>query len=202
MSKRVKREGQNVMDWLNEVVASDPEAQKAFEDETLRLQLADALREMREEAGMTQTLVAEEMCVKQSFVSRLERSEHNHTIETVLSYLQAVGAGLVLAIVKSNGRDLIPASALAENAVLLPKEVARQAEAVEMSLREYVLSCVTRQEVTEEVTEAFCGELRQHMSELKGWMAFEQVKPNPAKPSASIAGFAEKARGFGYKAAA
>lgn len=202
MSKRVKREGQNVMDWLNEVVASDPEAQKAFEDETLRLQLADALREIREAAGMTQMLVAEEMCVKQSFVSRLERSDHNHTIETVLSYLQAVGAGLVLAIVKSNGRDLIPASTLAEDVVLLPKEVSKRAEAVEMSLREYVLGCVTQQQTTEEVTQVFCNELRQHMSELKGWMAFEQVKPNSVRPPATVSGFAKKATGHTYMAVA
>ena len=194
MSKRVKREGQNFMDWLDELVEANPEAQKAFEDEMLRLRLADALRDVREAAGMTQALVAEEMDVRQSFVSKLERPDHNHTIETVLSYLQAVGAGLVLAIVEANGRDLIPASALAEDVVLLPKEVKEKAEAAGMSPREYVLSCFAHKQTAQEMKETFSGELRQHMTEFTGWETFEQAKPSSATLKSDVKPFARQAK--------
>lgn len=181
MSKQARRNGQSAMDWLAELVASDPEAQKAYEDEELRIQLSGALRESREAAGMTQAMVAEAMGIKQSLVSKLERPDHNHTVGTVLSYLQAVRAGLVMAIVAANGRDLLSATALAENAVLFPEEVRKQAESMHMSLREYVFGCLAHHHTANEMKQAFVGELRQHMGELEGRMAFQQPKSSPIR---------------------
>lgn len=195
MSNRVKREGQNIMDWLDELVASDPEAQKAYEDEALRVKLSDALHRARELAGMTQALVAEEMGVRQSMISKLERPDHNHTVETVLSYLQAVGAGLVMAVVAPNGRDLIPASSLAENAVLLSGEVIKQAEAAEMSPREYVMSCLAHHETAEKMVQAFSTELKQNMTEIRGWISFQQSRSGPVKAPRRISNFAHEAGG-------
>ncbi len=54
-TKRVKPEGQNIVDWLNELVASDREAQKAYKDEMMRLRpeetsiIFDELDELDEE---------------------------------------------------------------------------------------------------------------------------------------------------------
>lgn len=181
MSKQARRDDQGAMDWLAELVASDPDAQKAYEDEELRIQLSGALRESREVAGMTQAMVAEAMGVKQSLISKLERSDHNHTVGTVLAYLQAVKAGLVMAVVAANGRDLISATALAENAVLFPEEVRKQAESMQMSLREYVFSCLAHHHTAYEMKQAFSGELRQHMYELEGRMTFQQPKSSPVR---------------------
>ncbi len=202
MGKRVKREGQNIMDWLSELVMSDPEAQKAYEDEALRLGLASALQKAREAAGMTQMMVAEEMSVRQSLISKLERPDHNHTVETVLAYLQAINAGLVMAVVAANGRDLIPASALAEDIVLLPKEVKAQAEASQMSPREYVLSCLAHHCTAQEMQQAFSSEMKQHVSELKGIMAFQQAKSSPVPLNPYITNFAERAKETDYAKAA
>lgn len=190
MSKRVKREGQGIMDWLDELAASDPKAQQIYEDELLRLRLASALREVREQTGMTQAMVAEEMEVRQSLISKLERPDHNHTVETVLSYLQAVGAGLVMAVVAANGRELIPASALAEDVVLFPKVVREQAEAAEMSLREYVLSCLAHHDTAQEMKQAFSREVKHQVNELKGLVAFQQTESSPLSSGRSTSSFA------------
>jgi transcriptional regulator with XRE-family HTH domain len=193
MSKRVKRKDQNVMDWLDELVVSDPEAQAAYEDETLRLRLADALRKAREEAGMTQTMVAEEMGVRQSLISKLERPDHNHTVETALAYLQAVGANLVVAVVTADGQDLIPASTLAENVVLLPKFVSEEAEARGLSLREHVLCSLAHQETAREMTRVFRTELKVHISELQGELKPQQPQSGRVRQNPVLHRFAEKA---------
>jgi transcriptional regulator with XRE-family HTH domain len=198
MGKRVKRDGQNFMDWLDELVASDPEAQKAYEDEMLQLRLADALRQAREEAGMTQTMVAEAMGVRQSLISKLERSDHNHTVGTVLAYLQAVGAGLIVAVTTEEGRNLIPASTLAEDIVVLPQTVKAEAEAQGMSLREYVLCGLAHQETAQKMSRMFSDELKVHLLELQTWTnaqstQFEQSKRLPQQFATSAERYAQAA---------
>ncbi|CAN5492801.1 hypothetical protein BH24DEI1_BH24DEI1_09500 [soil metagenome] len=200
MSKRVKREGQNVMDWLNELVASDPESQKAYEDEMLRLRLASALRKAREEAGMTQAMVADEMGVRQSLISKLERPDHNHTVETALAYLQAVGANLVVAVATAEGHNLIPASALAEDVVLLPKFVREEAEARGMSLREHVLCSLAHHETAREMTKMFSSELKVHMSELHSWASSRHPQAGRITHNPVLDRFAERAKPYAQAA--
>jgi|SRR5690625_781701 len=126
------------LEWLDESVESEPEAKLAAREEEVRLYLASALRRARNEAGLTQAQVAEASGLRQSVVSRLESSDHNPTIETILRYLSAVGANLVMSV--TVGDEVLNATALAERSVLLPEAAAREAKVRGISLSEYVLS--------------------------------------------------------------
>ncbi len=86
------------LEWLDERVESEPEARLAAREEEVRLYLASALRRARNEAGLTQAQVAEVSGLRQSVVSHLESADHNPTIETILRYLSAVGANLVMSV--------------------------------------------------------------------------------------------------------
>lgn len=174
MSERGATKKQAFMDWLQELVDSSPEAATAARDEEVQLNLSEALRSAREAAGMTQGHVAEVSGLKQSAVSRLEKPGHNATVGTVLTYLHAVGADLVLSVVVE-GRSF-PATAMAKRAVLMPTSVCDWADEHGVDLREHVLASVTRQETVTEVASVFRSEVYSQLSEMRRWIG-EQRKP-------------------------
>ncbi len=133
----------NFQAWLQQNVGDDPEVILAGKLEYLRLYLTDAMREIRNKAGLTQAQLAEKLGVKQAAVSKLESALKEHELESVLHYLHALGADLLVAV--KQGDDLYQASD--NDGVLLvdvPDVVFQKALAANMSVREYVRVAVEK----------------------------------------------------------
>ncbi|MEH1935364.1 MAG: helix-turn-helix domain-containing protein [Nostoc sp.] len=127
----------NFQAWLQQKVSDDSEVILAGKLEYLRLYLTDAMREIRNKAGLTQAQLAEKLGVQQAAVSKLESALKEHELESVLHYLHALGADLLVAV--KQGDELYQASD--NEGVLLvdvPDVVAQKALAANMSVREYV----------------------------------------------------------------
>ncbi|MCG6133629.1 MAG: helix-turn-helix domain-containing protein [Nostoc sp. LLA-1] len=133
----------NFQAWLQQKVSEDPEVILAGKLEYLRLYLTDAMREIRNKAGLTQAQLAEKLGVKQAAVSKLESALKEHELESVLHYLHALGADLLVAVKKED--ELYQASD--NEGVLLvdvPDVVAQKALAANMSVREYVCAAIEK----------------------------------------------------------
>ncbi|MBE8991559.1 helix-turn-helix domain-containing protein [Nostoc sp. LEGE 12450] len=133
----------NFQAWLQQKVSDEPEVILAGKLEYLRLYLTDAMREIRNKAGLTQAQLAQKLGVKQAAVSKLESALKEHELESVLHYLHALGADLLVAV--KQGDDLYQASD--NEGVLLvdvPDVVFQKALAANMSVREYVRVAVDK----------------------------------------------------------
>ncbi|MBD2506790.1 helix-turn-helix domain-containing protein [Nostoc muscorum FACHB-395] len=133
----------NFQAWLQQKVSDEPEVILAGKLEYLRLYLTDAMREIRNKAGLTQAQLAQKLGVKQAAVSKLESALKEHELESVLHYLHALGADLLIAV--KQGDDLYQASD--NEGVLLvdvPDVVFQKALAANMSVREYVRVAVDK----------------------------------------------------------
>lgn len=131
----------NFQNWLKTKVSDEPEVILAGKLEHLRLYLTDAMRELREKAGLTQAQLAEKLGVQQAAVSKLESALKEHKMESVIEYLHALDADLLVAVKK--GDELYHVS---DNDCMVlvdvPEKVTQQAEAAGMSLREYILAAI------------------------------------------------------------
>src|SRR5689334_12463307 len=127
----------NFQAWLQQQVSEDPEVILAGKLEYLRLYLTDAMREIRNKAGLTKEQLEEKIGIKQAAVSKLESALKEHEFESLLHYLHTLGPHLLVAV--KQGDDLYQAS---DNEGLLlvdvPDVVAQKAIAANMSVREYV----------------------------------------------------------------
>lgn len=133
----------NFQAWLQQPISDDSEVILAGKLEYLRLYLTDAMREIRNKAGLTQAQLAEKLGVKQAAVSKLESALKDHELESVLHYLHTLGADLLVAV--KQGDDLYQASD--NDGVLLvdvPDIVAQKALAANMSVREYVRAAIEK----------------------------------------------------------
>lgn len=133
----------NFQAWLQQKVSDEPEVILAGKLEYLRLYLTDAMREIRNKAGLTQAQLAEKLGVKQAAVSKLESALKEHELESVLHYLHTLGADLLVAV--KQGDDLYQASD--NEGVLLvdvPDVVFQKALAAKMSMREYVHAAIEK----------------------------------------------------------
>ncbi|MBC6434637.1 helix-turn-helix domain-containing protein [Nostoc sp. HG1] len=133
----------NFQAWLQQKVSDEPEVILAGKLEYLRLYLTDAMREIRNKAGLTQAQLAKKLGVKQAAVSKLESALKEHELESVLHYLHSLGADLLVAV--KQGDELYQASD--NEGVLLvdvPDVVAQKALAANMSVREYVRVAVEK----------------------------------------------------------
>jgi transcriptional regulator with XRE-family HTH domain len=133
----------NFQAWLQQKVSDDPEVILAGKLEYLRLYLTDAMREIRNKAGLTQAQLAEKLGVQQAAVSKLESALKEHELESVLHYLHTLGADLLVAV--KQGDNLYQASD--NEGVLLvdvPDVVFQKALAANMSVREYVRVAVEK----------------------------------------------------------
>ncbi|MCF2145942.1 XRE family transcriptional regulator [Desmonostoc muscorum LEGE 12446] len=133
----------NFQAWLQQKVGDEPEVILAGKLEYLRLYLTDAMREIRNKAGLTQAQLAEKLGVQQAAVSKLESALKEHELESVLHYLHALGADLLVAV--KQGDELYQASD--NEGVLLvdvPDVVFQKALAANMSVREYVRVAVEK----------------------------------------------------------
>lgn len=57
-------------------------------------QLAEALRRMRREAGLTQTAMAKRLGISQPTLNRLETAGQNATLKTLNQLCQTLGCGI------------------------------------------------------------------------------------------------------------
>ena len=85
-------EGSDVFDYFQEVLSETPETHLIECQELFRIDLTQAMRNLRKATGLTQKEVAEKLGVTQSWVSKLESANNDHTFESVLAYLDALGA--------------------------------------------------------------------------------------------------------------
>ena len=86
-------------------VRGDKLAEAAFEEERQNLKLVDALRNLRERAGLSQTELARRMGTTPSVISRLEDPDYDgHSLKTVRRIVDALGLSLELNIVKKTGK--------------------------------------------------------------------------------------------------
>lgn len=172
MSKTVAQSDASFMEWLGDLVKEHPESVRAEKEEALSLHLAEALKTARAAAGMTQAMVSEGSGLKQSVVSRLEKASHNSTLQSIVRYLDALGADLVLSVVLG-GRSF-PATELAERTVTLPEHVMDSAETRGLSPREYVLSCLDASHALENLGEVIQDsiqrEMGRHFSDMRQWI--------------------------------
>ena len=74
-------EGSDVFDYFQEVLPETPETHLIECQELFRIDLTQAMRNLRKAPGLTQ-----------SWVSKLESANNDHTFESVLAYLDALGA--------------------------------------------------------------------------------------------------------------
>jgi transcriptional regulator with XRE-family HTH domain len=85
-------EGSDVFDYFKEVLPETSETHLIECQELFRIDLTQAMRNLRKATGLTQKEVAEKLGVTQSWVSKLESANNDHTFESVLAYLDALGA--------------------------------------------------------------------------------------------------------------
>ena len=67
----------NAGDLIRQEMAEDPELAANIEAELQKLRIADAIREARREAGLSQKQLAELINTAQSAIARMERSDYN-----------------------------------------------------------------------------------------------------------------------------
>ena len=72
--------------WLEDI-----EYRQAFGSETAKLEVAAALVDAREAAGITQTALAERAGVSQAYIAKLERGDANPTIGHIGRLLACMG---------------------------------------------------------------------------------------------------------------
>ncbi len=92
------KENRSPLEVLDSLVEDSPEVRRAARRERLRLELARFMKKAREEAGLAQQDVARALGVTQAWVSKLENANHDHKLESVLSYFDAIGAEMSLGV--------------------------------------------------------------------------------------------------------
>lgn len=92
------RKDTSPLELLDDLVEDSSKVRRAVRRERLRLELARAMKKARETAGLTQQDVARTLGVTQAWVSKLENANHDHKLESVLSYFDAIGADMSLAV--------------------------------------------------------------------------------------------------------
>jgi transcriptional regulator with XRE-family HTH domain len=92
------------MDQLLRERFKDPEARHRFEREKMRLEMAEIVRRLREEAGLSQQELAEKLEVAQPMVARIEngREERLPTCDTLMRIAAATGKQLILSFVEED----------------------------------------------------------------------------------------------------
>ena len=98
MNEMSPRKDTSPLELLDDLVEDSSKVRRAVRRERLRLELARAMKKARETAGLTQQDVARTLGVTQAWVSKLENANHDHKLESVLSYFDAIGADMSLAV--------------------------------------------------------------------------------------------------------
>jgi DNA-binding XRE family transcriptional regulator len=100
----------NALGFFGNLAPDTLETRRVGKQEWARLLLTEEMRKARRRAGLTQEQVAEKLGVTQGWVSRLEHAGHDHTLESVIAYLDSVGSDLEFAVVPAVSRGTGPSS--------------------------------------------------------------------------------------------
>lgn len=93
---RTERLG-DAVEHLERLVGEDPELVLSLAQERLRVRVTDAMQQARQLQGLTQAGLAERMGITQGRVSRLESAHYDRRLDSLVAYLHAAGAELVMA---------------------------------------------------------------------------------------------------------
>ncbi|MEH2275022.1 MAG: helix-turn-helix domain-containing protein [Nostoc sp.] len=108
--------GSDALALLNKIVPDTPKTRLVERQELFRLALTQAMRSVRKRSGLNQTEIAQRLGVQQSQVSKLESTKNDHTFDSVLAYLNALGADLEATIlVKKQRINVITANLDSDN---------------------------------------------------------------------------------------
>lgn len=88
----------DVLAFLDELIPDTLETRTVGAQEWLRLKLTEVMMEARKQAGLTQAQLAERLGVQQARISKLENGNNDRTIDSVVAYLTAVDAELLIAV--------------------------------------------------------------------------------------------------------
>ncbi len=93
--------GSDALAFLEEIVPDTPETRRVEKQERFRIALTQAMRDLRNQVGLTQKELAQRLGIGQSWVSKLESANNDHTFESVLAYLDAMDASFQAMILLS-----------------------------------------------------------------------------------------------------
>lgn len=88
----------DVLAFLEGLTPDTLETRTVGAQEWLRLKLTEVMMDARKQAGLTQAELAQRMGVTQSRISKLENANNDRTIDSVVAYLTAVDAQLLVAV--------------------------------------------------------------------------------------------------------
>jgi DNA-binding XRE family transcriptional regulator len=96
-----KAEGQRLYDDYRDRQMADPDFRRIYEGEAAKKAIWLQLVEARQDAGLTQAEVAARLGVSQAQVARLEKRGYDaYSVNSLRRYVQALGDGFSLALVK------------------------------------------------------------------------------------------------------
>jgi transcriptional regulator with XRE-family HTH domain len=104
--------GSDALAFLDSIIADTPENRLAERQEIFRIALTQAMRDARKQVGLTQKQLAEKLGVGQSWVSKLESANNDHTFESVIAYLNALGADFEASILLAKEKATVIAAKL------------------------------------------------------------------------------------------
>lgn len=91
--------GSDVLAFLDKIIPDIPETRRVEQQELFRLGLTQALRDIRNRAGINQEQLAQRLDVESSWVYQLENANSDRSIDSVIAYLDALGAKLEISLV-------------------------------------------------------------------------------------------------------
>lgn len=87
----------NAIEILRREREKDPELQELYEEEKIKYQIALAIRELREESGLTQEDLAKRIGTSQSTIARLEDTDYEgYSLQTLQRIADALKCRLVV----------------------------------------------------------------------------------------------------------
>lgn len=104
--------GSDALAFLDSIIPDTPESRLAERQEIFRIALTQAMRDARKRTGLTQKQLAEKLGVGQSWVSKLESANNDHTFESVIAYLNALGADFEASILLAGEKATVIAAKL------------------------------------------------------------------------------------------
>jgi len=85
-------------DYVNNRKKIDPEFAEGFDEGFKQFKIGVLLRELREEAGLTQQQLADKLNTKKSAISRIESHAEDIRLNTLQRYANALGKKLEISI--------------------------------------------------------------------------------------------------------
>ncbi len=107
--------GDDVLTFLDSIIPDTLETRLAERQELFRIALTQAMRDVRKRVGLTQKELAEKLEVGQSWVSKLESANNDHTFESVIAYLNALEADFEATILLQGEKVKVIAAKIGAN---------------------------------------------------------------------------------------